>query len=387
MTGKYSSPSSDLLRDPIQRLANNSEDVRKMDALHAVFDLMGFSAEVKRIVHGPQATQFAICIADGINVNKLASKQDQIAAVMGVDKIYIQIPIPGTSLIGIEVPNSQRDTIYLKDLLLDDTYQSSSSPTNICIGKTLPEEPIYCEITDLPHVLVAGKRDSGKSTFLRSVILNLLFRASPEQVRLLLIDPTDKEFEAYKLLPHLAAPVITDAQKGIAALAWVIKEMSWRYQLFQQAMVRNISGYNRKMDDPIKALPFLIVIISELGLLMEADRKRTEAAIQRLAALGRAAGIHLFYARGWLLFRHFRFLGWNCFIVSWIHSGGLAFCCCLMEGGNGSCRLIRQNKNSHRSGFLFWFICRLFGIVFCLLIRGVGLIWLRELHRLVRRII
>ena len=296
-TGQYVFPSMGLLREPKQQHVDTSaEDDARAKLLEHTLASFNIDARVEYVVHGPAITRFALRLADGVNVNRLNTISNNLAMSMKAIGLRIEIPIPGTSLVGIEVPNAKVSMVTLKEVLDSDIMRANSSPTAVAIGKDITGQPICCELSDMPHMLIAGATGSGKSVCINSIIQSILFRATPQQVRMLMIDPKLVELQPYNGIPHLLTEVVSDPKKAAAALDWLVQEMGDRYRRFQQIGVRNIGGYNKKMTNPADKMPDIVAIIDEFSDLMVQCRKQVEESIQRLAALARAAGIYLIVA-------------------------------------------------------------------------------------------
>ncbi|MBO4377740.1 MAG: DNA translocase FtsK, partial [Clostridia bacterium] len=295
--GKYQFPPMSLLKEPVVQHANTQgEDDARAQLLEHTLQSFNISATVEYVVHGPAITRFALRLADGVNVNRLNSISNNLAMSMKAVGLRIEVPIPGTSLVGIEVPNDKRSLVTLKEVLDCPAMQASSSPTLVAVGKDITGQPILCELSDMPHMLIAGATGSGKSVCINTIIQSILYRATPQQVRLIMIDPKLVELQPYNGIPHLLTEVVSDPKKAAAALDWLVQEMGDRYRRFQQVGVRNISGYNKKMANEADRMPDIVAIIDEFSDLMVQCRKQVEESIQRLAALARAAGIYLIVA-------------------------------------------------------------------------------------------
>ena len=240
--------------------------------------------------------RFALRLADGVNVNRLNTISNNLAMTMKAVGLRIEIPIPGTSLVGIEVPNQKVSMVTLKEVLDSPAMRANPSPTAVAIGKDITGTPIICELSDMPHMLIAGATGSGKSVCINAIIQSILYRATPQQVRMIMIDPKLVELQPYNGIPHLLTEVVSDPKKAAAALDWLVQEMGDRYRKFQQAGVRNIAGYNKKMTNDNDKMPDIVAIIDEFSDLMVQCRKSVEESIQRLAALARAAGIYMIVA-------------------------------------------------------------------------------------------
>ena len=296
-TGEYEFPPLRLLREPKQQHVDTSaEDDARARLLEHTLASFNIEAQVQYVVHGPAITRFALRLADGVNVNRLNTVSNNLALSMKAVGLRIEIPIPGTSLVGIEVPNEKVSMVTLKEVLDSDVMRANPSPTAVAIGKDITGQPICCDLSDMPHLLIAGATGSGKSVCINSIIQSILYRATPQQVRLLMIDPKLVELQPYNGIPHLLTEVVSDPKKAAAALDWLVQEMGDRYRKFQQVGVRNISGYNKKMTNPADHMPDIVAIIDEFSDLMVQCRKQVEESIQRLAALARAAGIYMIVA-------------------------------------------------------------------------------------------
>ena len=295
--GVYAFPPMGLLREPKhQRLDTSQEDNARAQMLEHTLSSFNITATVEYVVHGPAITRFALRLADGVNVNRLNTISNNLAMSMKAVGLRIEIPIPGTSLVGIEVPNEKVSMVTLKEVLDSDVMRANPSPTAVAIGKDITGQPIMCELSDMPHMLIAGATGSGKSVCINSIIQSILYRATPQQVRMLMIDPKLVELQPYNGIPHLLTEVVSDPKKAAAALDWLVQEMGDRYRRFQQIGVRNIQGYNKKMTNEADRMPDIVAIIDEFSDLMVQCRKQVEESIQRLAALARAAGIYLIVA-------------------------------------------------------------------------------------------
>ncbi|MBO4836370.1 MAG: DNA translocase FtsK, partial [Clostridia bacterium] len=295
--GNYQAPPLSLLQEKRQQQVDTTaEDEARASLLEHTLASFNITAHVEYVVHGPAITRFALRLAEGVNVNRLNTISNNLAMTMKAIGLRIEIPIPGTSLVGIEVPNEKISMVTLKEVLDSDIMRANPSPTAVAIGKDITGQPILCELSDMPHMLIAGATGSGKSVCINSIIQSILYRATPQQVRLLMIDPKLVELQPYNGIPHLLTEVVSDPKKAAAALDWLVEEMGDRYRRFQQIGVRNISGYNRKMSNPADKMPDIVAVIDEFSDLMVQCRKQVEESIQRLAALARAAGIYMIVA-------------------------------------------------------------------------------------------
>ena len=250
------------------------------------------------VVHGPAITRFALRLADGVNVNRLNTISNNLAMTMKAVGLRIEIPIPGTSLVGIEVPNQKVSMVTLKEVLDSPAMRANPSPTAVAIGKDITGTPIICELSDMPHMLIAGATGSGKSVCINAIIQSILYRATPQQVRMIMIDPKLVELQPYNGIPHLLIPVVTDPKKAAGALQWAVYEMMKRYKMFSEHNVKDLASYNKvaETDETLKKLPSVVVVIDELADLMLVAAKEVEESICRVAQMGRAAGMHLVIA-------------------------------------------------------------------------------------------
>ncbi|RNB87402.1 DNA translocase FtsK [Brevibacillus fluminis] len=251
------------------------------------------NANVVGIVKGPSVTRFELQPAPGVKVNKITGLSDDIKLNLSAKDIRIEAPIPGRNAVGIEVPNQKSEPVFISRIIGSEKFRNHPSPLAIALGMDIGGEPIVADIKKMPHGLIAGSTGSGKSVCINSIIVSLLFKASPEQVRLLLIDPKMVELAPYNHLPHLITPVVTEAKQATASLKWAVEEMERRYTAFVEAGVRDIERYNTTTDEP---LPYIVIIIDELADLMMVSPQDVEDCIIRIAQKARACGIHLLLA-------------------------------------------------------------------------------------------
>lgn len=253
--------------------------------------------DVVRTYAGPVVSTFEFKPASNVKVSKILSLQDDLAMALSAETIRIQAPIPGKDVVGIEIPNATVDTIYLRELLDSKLFKESSSPLTIALGKDIVGKPFITDLRKLPHLLIAGTTGSGKSVGINAMILSLLYKNSPDQLRVLMIDPKMLEFSIYNEIPHLLTPVITKSKKAVLALSNMVLEMERRYELMANSRTKNIDNYNDKVKkEGGEHFPYIVVIIDELGDLMMTSGKEVEHSIARLAQMARAAGIHLIVA-------------------------------------------------------------------------------------------
>ena len=292
-------PSVDILQ--VGDKTSHSMDEAELDAKIAVLieKLAHFkiNGDVVRTYAGPVVSTFEFKPASNVKVSKILNLQDDLAMALSAETIRIQAPIPGKDVVGIEIPNATVDTIYLRELLDSKLFKESSSPLTIALGKDIVGKPFVTDLRKLPHLLIAGTTGSGKSVGINSMILSLLYKNSPDQLRLLMIDPKMLEFSIYNEIPHLLTPVITKSKKAVLALANMVLEMERRYELMADSRTKNIENYNEKVKkEGGEYFPYIVVIIDELGDLMMTSGKEVEHSIARLAQMARAAGIHLIVA-------------------------------------------------------------------------------------------
>jgi len=260
----------------------------------AMFKIDG---DVVRTYTGPVVTTFEFKPAPSVKVSKVLSLQDDLAMALKAQTIRIQAPIPGKDVVGIEVPNENVQTIYLKEMLESEIFKNSISPLTMILGKDIVGKPFITDLKKLPHLLIAGTTGSGKSVGINSMILSLLYKNSPDNLRLVMIDPKMLEFSMYNDIPHLLTPVITKASDAINALSNMVGEMERRYTLMSKTKTKNIENYNEKaLKDGYETIPYIVVVIDELADLMMTSGKDVEYSIARLAQMARASGIHLIVA-------------------------------------------------------------------------------------------
>ena len=301
---EYQIPSLDLL--PIVSRTGDYEQQKliheKARALENTFESFGVKVKIKEIQAGPAVTRYEIQPDTGVKVSKILSLSDDLALNLAATGVRIEAPIPGKAAIGIEVPNKNISPVFLREVLEDEAFLSSGSPLLTALGKDITGVPVFADLIKMPHLLVAGSTGSGKSVCINSILCSILFKASPKDVKLVLIDPKIVELNIYNGIPHLYYPVVTDAKNATLALRAMVKEMERRYELFAQSGVRDIAKYNEYEHDnedeheDYSSLPYIVVIIDELADLMMVAPKEVEDSIVRLSQMARAAGIHLVIA-------------------------------------------------------------------------------------------
>ncbi|MCM8780934.1 MAG: DNA translocase FtsK [Candidatus Omnitrophica bacterium] len=292
--GDYHLPSPDLLDSPPPFEARQIKEDLEANAriLEETLEDFGISVKVTDIERGPVITRYELEPAPGVKLNRIVALSDDIALAMKAQSVRIVAPIPGKGRVGVEVPNTQSSFVFLKEVLMSKEFQDSKSKLTLALGKDIAGHPVVTDLGDMPHLLIAGTTGSGKTVCVNCIILSLLFRATPQEVKLLMIDPKMVELAPFNGIPHLLCPVVTDAKKAAVALNWVVNEMEERYQIFAKIGARNIETYNEKQE----RIPYIVVIIDELADLMVVARDQIEGAITRLAQLSRAVGIHLILA-------------------------------------------------------------------------------------------
>jgi S-DNA-T family DNA segregation ATPase FtsK/SpoIIIE len=324
----YELPSSELLQEPQTRqAATMSQDALEQSAglLESVLEDFGVKGEIVDVRPGPVVTLYEFEPAPGVKSSRVIGLSDDIARSMSALSARVAV-VPGRNVIGIELPNPVRETVYFRELIESDSYQRTNFSLPLCLGKTIGGEPVIADLAKMPHLLVAGTTGSGKSVSVNTMILSLLFQLRPEECRLIMVDPKMLELSIYDGIPHLLTPVVTDPKKAVLALKWAVREMEDRYRKMSRLGVRNIDGYNarvaaarqagetimisvqigfdRSTGEPIhedqemdlSPLPYIVVIVDEMADLMMVAGKDIEGAIQRLAQMARAAGIHLIMA-------------------------------------------------------------------------------------------
>ena len=292
-------PSSFFQSAPKEKKSKVSEAFidQKIGDLLDKLSMFKIDGDVVRTYTGPVVTTFEFKPAPNVKVSKILNLQDDLAMALKAQTIRIQAPIPGKDVVGIEVPNDDTQTIYLRELLESELFQNSKSPLTMILGKDIVGKPFITDLKKLPHLLIAGTTGSGKSVGINSMILSLLYKNSPDNLKLVMIDPKMLEFSMYNDIPHLLTPVITKASDAINALSNMVSEMERRYTLMSQTKTKNIENYNEKAKkNGYDAFPYIVVVIDELADLMMTSGKDVEYSIARLAQMARASGIHLIVA-------------------------------------------------------------------------------------------
>ncbi|MDA9759189.1 DNA translocase FtsK [Candidatus Pelagibacter sp.] len=291
---KFSLPSIDLLKTPTkkERESLNKNENNNPEFLEKILLDFGVNGKIKKVSHGPVVTLNEFEPAAGIKVSKIINLSDDIARNTSSESARIAT-IPGSNTIGIELPNTDRENVYLSEILNNSYFKKKETKLPIALGKNISGAPIIGDLSAMPHLLIAGTTGSGKSVCINTIILSLLYKHTPEKCKFILIDPKMLELSTYEGIPHLLCPVITEAKKAASVLGWVVKEMESRYRLMTKEGVRNIDSYNSKHKLP---MPYIVVVVDEMSDLMLVAGKEIENYIQKLSQMARAAGIHIIMA-------------------------------------------------------------------------------------------
>lgn len=293
----YHLPQLSFLDSESQVIVKVDEESLKMNSKLLEKKLLdyGVAGRITEIHPGPIITMYEFEPASGVKVNKIVNLEDDLSLTMGGKSVRIIAPLPGKAAVGIEIPNHVRETVWLKEVIGHTKFQKAESRLTLALGKDTEGIPFLSDLAKMPHLLVAGATGSGKSVQVNSIILSLLYKATPEEVRLILVDPKMLELSIYEGIPHLLLPVVINPRKASMALRWAVAEMERRYELLTKKSARNIVGYNKSVPKEEK-LPYIVIIIDELADLMMTAAKDVEASVTRLAQMARAAGIHLILA-------------------------------------------------------------------------------------------
>jgi S-DNA-T family DNA segregation ATPase FtsK/SpoIIIE len=318
--GGYLLPPLDILQPPQGPRAPEQDEALRHNSqlLERKLQDFGVQGRVMEVAPGPVVTMYEFKPAPGVKISKVAGLADDLAMNLRASSIRIVAPIPGKAVIGIEIPNAVRETVFLRELLAAPVYQDARGPLAVALGKDILGQPVVDDLARMPHLLIAGATGSGKSVFINTLVLSILYRCTPSDVRLLMVDPKRIELSTYNDIPHLLYPIITSPKEATSGLRWAVAEMERRYELLAEMGVRNISSFNQRLkqegwlappgagaggeatdpDHPAKRspLPYIVVIIDELADLMMVSSKEVETLITRLAQMARAAGIHLVLA-------------------------------------------------------------------------------------------
>ena len=294
--------SGDYQLPPISLLERNNQNDLEVDRKHyyRVSDILvaklrdfGVQGTVEGVSPGPVVTTYEFAPAAGVKINKIVSLADDLAMVLKVDRVRIVGSIPGKAAIGIEIPNPVRRTVFLRDILLADTYRKSASHLTLALGFDVIGRPMVADLARMPHLLIAGATGAGKSVAINAFISSILYKATPDEVRLLMIDPKRIELSVYEGIPHLLHPVVVEPKMASRALIWAVREMERRYRLLEEMRVKSFGSYNEIAEEK---LPYIVIIVDELADLMMVASKDVETSIARLAQMARAAGMHIMLA-------------------------------------------------------------------------------------------
>ena len=306
-TGKgFQLPSINFLEEPEFKIGSADDENLRMQSqlLEKKLEDFGVQGRVVEVAPGPVITTFEYEPAPGVKINKIVNLTDDLALAMRATSIRIVAPIPGKAVIGIEVPNTDRQVVKFKDVIASSAFEKSKSKLTLCLGKDIVGNPVVAELEKMPHLLIAGATGTGKSVALNAMICSLLYKSKPTDVKIIMVDPKRIELSSYDGIPHLITPVVTNPKKATNALFWAVREMERRYELLSEMTARNIKQYNNKVDKAGKTadkegpekLPYIVIVIDELADLMMLASRDVEVALTRLAQMARAAGIHLILA-------------------------------------------------------------------------------------------
>ena len=308
-SGRYEIPTPELLDEVPASQSDVSEETLRENAniLENALGNFDVACQVVKVSPGPVVTRYEVEPAPGVKVNRIAALSDDLARVMSAKGIRIQAPVPGKSVVGVEIANQERETVYLRDILEDEVFSQPDSKLVMALGKTISGEPCAADLAKMPHLLVAGATGAGKSVCLNSLICSILFKATPDEVRFIMVDPKVVELMMYNDIPHLLVPVITEPKKAAEALKWAVAEMESRYQKLAEMGVRNLADYNDKLAsvqaeaaedgvEPAKPLAYIVVVIDEFADLMLTAPADVETSLMSLAQKSRAVGIHIILA-------------------------------------------------------------------------------------------
>lgn len=298
---QYVMPSLDLLTPP--EIKANGEEAsfemrEKAEIIVNTLQSFGVTVRISDIYRGPSITRYEIQPGAGVKVSKIKGLEDDISLYLAAQGVRIEAPVPGKAAVGIEVPNTKKDMVTLREILASQDFRNSKSKLTFAVGKDIAGKIILGDVAKMPHVIIAGTTGSGKSVCTRSIIMSILYNATPDEVKLILIDPKIVEFKIFEGLPHLLIPIVTDSKKAAGALNWAVSEMMRRYQMFAEDGANDIKSYNELADsnDEVERIPQIVIFIDELADMMLVAGKEVEDSICRLAQMGRAAGMHLVVA-------------------------------------------------------------------------------------------
>jgi len=304
--GGFKLPPVDFLDDPEPRPQSTDSENLKMQSrlLEKKLEDFGVTGQVVTVTPGPVITTFEYAPAPGVKINRIVNLSDDLALALKAIGIRIVAPIPGKAVIGIEIPNETREIVRFKEMVFSKAFEKAKSRLTLCLGKDIVGNPLMAGLEKMPHLLIAGATGTGKSVGLNAMICSILYKATPSEVKFIMVDPKRIELSLYNGIPHLITPVVTDVKKATNALFWAVREMEHRYELLAESKVRNIDQYNQTIsnapkkdgEDEKEPLPYIVIVIDELADLMMVASRDVEVALTRLAQMARAAGIHLILA-------------------------------------------------------------------------------------------
>ena len=302
----YRLPDIDMLTQGRKSAGEDREEIfQARDILQNTLTSFNIPGEVTGYTSGPRVTRFEITLAPGVSVKKVERIADDIAMNLAATSVRVLAPIPGRPVVGVEVPNIRSETVFIRSVMESEAWQNGKADIPIVIGEDIAGKPVVLDLAKAPHLLVSGATGTGKNVCINSLIMGLLFKFAPDELKFILIDPKIVEFEGYRELPHLLAPIINDTSKAVSALRWVADEVDRRYRVLAKAHTKKLAEFNRRPPDPEPVydadsveippkMPYLVVVIDELAdLMMTEAKKDVETNITRIAQKGRAAGIHL----------------------------------------------------------------------------------------------
>lgn len=289
-------PSLDLLEDSKEGFTLNEADVkRKAELIRRKLEQFDINVTMHEVHVGPTVVQYTLKPSEGVKLSKITSLKNDLALALAASAVRIEAPIPGKSLVGIEIPNENRATVHMREMMESDVYKKTDSKLKIVLGRDVSGDTIAADLSKMPHLLIAGATGSGKSVGMNSFLISLLYNNSPKELRMIMIDPKQVELSTYNGLPHLLTPVITEPEKAATALRWAVAEMNRRYKVCAEAGHRSIMEYNKDRKT-VEKMPKIVIVIDELADLMMTAQKEVEASICRIAQMARAVGMHLIVA-------------------------------------------------------------------------------------------
>jgi S-DNA-T family DNA segregation ATPase FtsK/SpoIIIE len=295
--GEFRLPPTTLLAEPPPPPPRVESELRaNIEIIEQKLAEFKVDANVVEIAHGPTVARYEIRLAPGIKVNKIVGLADDLAMALAAIDVRLEAPIPGKAAIGVEVPNKAKAVVGLREIVESKPFRESSSKLTFALGKDVSGKPIVADLAKMPHLLIGGSTNSGKSVCLNSLIASLLYRVTPDECKLVLIDPKRVELSMFDGIPHLTCPVVKSAKQAAGIFRAVVQEMEHRYDILGQCGVRNIDGYNEKMGASGERMPYMVVVVDELCDLMMQAAAEVEGSITRIAQLARAVGIHLVIA-------------------------------------------------------------------------------------------